>query len=640
MATIQCEFLSIDGGVLLKDCYSDLKLLTQRYCDEADNIDCNLCTGESCNSNSTRMGNKCFQCSGRDCISPSLTEVVDCKSECYVGVNENGETIRDCAESISPQCSDTSCLKCNGDYCNGITHPTVQRLKCIKCVGEYCGEVLEDYSEFCEIFSSNETCISVFDASDLTLERGCSSSVATTCAEGNSSQCIECSINNCNVHKSKEEKNVCVSCNSLNDPSCISNTDKPTIKSCKNDQCYSKLSPIGGNSLNQYVDKGCRSDLQSNYTCSDPMCKSCSGDLCNNVLYPSDRLTCLYCLKNDCTPNASQKKICKQYNSQNQACITTFNEKNEVNYRDCYVDASEGTRNICDNNDLICTKCNGSNCNTDVSRRGSKCFKCEGIACFKEINYPADVVDCSSEGCFTGLNDSGETVRGCASSFTSSSCSSESCTRCQGDLCNGIQFPTSRRLLCYKCLKDEGECPATVESYCDIYGENERCVSVLDETNNVIERGCSQSINNKKYCERNQKNCISCSTPNCNTDLHKINQCVSCSSIEDSNCVTNPALIKNVRNCTQGCYTRVVGENLLRGCLEDLSNVECNDANFCSQCNSYDKCNVNLYPKDRLQCLSCTSANCVGTISSAPCIKYKNEDKCVIIFENCKFIYF
>lgn len=625
----------LDGEVLLKDCYSDLKTSTRDYCDDDENIDCGVCMGNFCNNNTSRVGNICFQCSGRDCINPSLNmDVVNCNSECYVGVNENGAPIRDCADSVSIQCTDSSCLKCNDDFCNGILHPTIERLKCVKCVGDNCGELLEDKSEYCEIFSSSETCVTIFDANDLAVERGCSSSVQNQCGDVNNFQCVKCRMDNCNVHRSIAENSLCVSCNSLNDPSCIHKTDQPTFKSCKNNQCYSRLMPIGEGSINQYVERGCYSDLLSSQTCVEPMCSLCSGDLCNNILYPSDRLTCLFCTGNNCNPQTSQIKVCNEYNSQPQTCITIFNEKNEVNYRDCYIDASEGTRRICDSDDLICSKCNGSNCNIGIKRSGTKCFKCEGIACFNDVNYPADVVDCSL-GCFTGLNLNGETIRGCETN--PSNCNNESCSICNGDLCNSVQFPTSRRLLCYKCKNDDGDCLPTEEKYCEIYGENERCVSVFDSTNNVIERGCSQSIINKKYCERNQKNCIECVTPKCNSAMHKITQCISCSSLDDSNCVTNPALT-NIKNCTMGCYTKVEKENLVRGCLEELANAECNDNNFCTQCNSVDKCNVDFYPKNRLQCMSCSSANCVDTISK-PCIKHKNADKCVTIFKNCKIIF-
>lgn len=62
------------------------------------------------------------------------------------------------------------------------------------------------------------------------------------------------------------------------------------------------------------------------------------------------------------------------------------------------------TKNICDDlNDLSCTKCTGDSCNKDTKRRGTKCFKCNGIDCFY-ANYPTDVVDCVTGSCYVGLN--------------------------------------------------------------------------------------------------------------------------------------------------------------------------------------------------------------------------------------------
>lgn len=81
---------------------------------------------------------------------------------------------------------------------------------------------------------------------------------------------------------------------------------------------------------------------------------------------------------------------------------TTYLE-NEIIYRDCYVDAINGTRDVCDDSsDLSCSKCSGKLCNSDKQRRGTKCFKCNGIDCFN-AEYPANVVDCLSN-CYVGVN--------------------------------------------------------------------------------------------------------------------------------------------------------------------------------------------------------------------------------------------
>lgn len=632
-----------ENDVIYRDCYSDIQEMTRQTCDESSNLLCSKCTESLCNGGPKLEGKKCFKCSGISCFNPSLSELVECNSGCFVGTDEQGTTIRDCVDSITCNLNDTSCMTCNDDFCNGIVYPSITRLKCFKCMAENCNGNIEDKSDFCEVNSLSETCVTIFSANGLVEERGCSSSIENKdkCG-GNPNQCTVCSQNNCNIHNSLLENFLCVSCNSLSDSTCVLQSNTPTLKACETEKCYSRLVTME-NSEQQYVEKGCTIDFPQNFTCNGAQCTSCTEELCNNILYPADRLSCNYCGGNiDCKDSSQQTKICNLYNSQTQACITTFNEKNEVNYRDCYADANIFIQNICDDlSQIICSKCKGQMCNTDITPRGIKCIQCEGLTCFDQFNYPADVIDCTTS-CYIGLNEEGKTKRGCFENFNNSTNCDQNgnndCLLCNNDLCNSIQYPVQNRLSCYNCINDvdNNECLPKDEKMCEIYGENEKCVTVFNTKNDVIERGCAQTILNKVYCNENYKNCLECSTLNCNSVLSKTNLCVFCNSLEDPNCVINPSILTSTKSCKLGCYTRMVGENLFRGCLEDLGNIECIEKNQCSACEGFDKCNINEYPEDRLQCLSCQNAsNCLNASSKA-CIKYEKNDRCVTVFEKCK----
>lgn len=627
-------FFNEYNQVIYRDCYADSSERTRDVCNDPSNLGCTTCYGNLCNVDVKRRGSKCFRCSGISCFNPSLADLVDCQSSCYVGLNKNGEIVRNCASAISTSSScrtqNSTCMTCSDDYCNGILYPTENKKMCIKCSGNDCDGNLDEKSEFCEVMSSFESCVTIFDSNNSVKERGCSSSIVNACSNGT---CLNCSSNNCNTHKSINESYFCVSCDSLNDPDCVNPLSSPKVKACTSNQCFSKLIP---QNLLSSIRKGCLSEE----SCSSPSCTTCSGNLCNNFLYPSDRRSCLSCIGSKCSN--PKPKFCSLYSS-NQSCITFYNENNEVNYRNCFNDAALGTQKICDDpTSLSCTKCSSNNCNSDTVRRGNKCYQCEGISCFAELNYPADIVDCTSK-CYIGLNSKGETVRGCASKFENSTLCDQSkdesgnCFVCEGDYCNEIKYPVKNRLSCYKCTSG---CEPTNDliEFCEISGESERCVTAFDSNNTVIERGCSTTLKVKKYCSQNYKNCIECSGPNCNKITSKDQKiCVNCSSALDPDCVLNPTSVLTTKICTLNCYTRIVSENLIRGCLDDVQNYQCNETNSCRSCNSHDKCNVDNYPDDRKKCFTCNDIESCKNLTSKYCLKYDQDDKCVTLFTRCKF---
>ena len=604
-----------------------------------------------CNNDTIRRGTRCLKCDGIDCFNANeQADSIDCEAGgCYVGLNANGDLKRDCAAAVtnSSRCakSDTennNCLVCSGDHCNAITYPIRNRLICKECLGESCDDnVLED--KYCERINSNERCVTVFNNADKILERGCSSTVQNTavCSASNAN-CVKCAFNRCNVQNSKIELNHCVSCDSRDDPNCVQYSSGASTKTCASNRCYSRLLPISSGSLWQYVQKGCATDLGSSVNCTGASCATCTGDRCNNILYPVERISCHTCRNDECKNEVIPSNICRLHNSVSQACITLFNTKGEVSYRGCYSDAAAGTREVCDDrSQLLCTKCSGNSCNTANKWRGQRCFKCQGLDCFN-ANFPGDVVDCLSS-CYVGINQQGETVRGCSSSFTNTNtCGADDdginrCTVCNDDLCNGIHFPMTNRLQCQLCSGDDCEVSGEVINHCERYHGQERCVTVFSQDDRVIERGCSSSLRNQLYCNQNYENCLQCPSDACNSVTSKTSHlCVDCSSASDPNCVLNPAVVVSAKYCKKGCYSRLVGQTLHRGCYDDLAtNFACVAENNCKFCNDIDKCNVEVYPSDRRSCKTCVGAGC-NNASSQMCINYKSGDSCVTIFNQCE----
>ena len=510
-----------------------------------------------------------------------------------------------------------------------------KRLTCQRCIGDIC-DLNENFDEYCERVHNEERCVTVFNNNDHVIERGCLSTVQNQliCSQNNT-DCLKCSFGNCNTEKSKTEAYHCVSCKSMDDPMCVLNSNLTATKGCTTNQCYSRLlSPVNNW---QHIEKGCVVDLPASVTTST----KCTGERCNNIVYPANRLSCHVCRGAECLQTNVPTKVCRLYNVNKQGCVTLFGDDGNVNYRDCYSDSVNKTRQVCDDtSELTCTKCTTALCNQNKVRRGSKCVKCQGTECFNP-SIPADVVDCLSL-CYIGINVNGETVRDCASAISNSiNCGTaddgiNTCITCTGDLCNAIQFPQTNRLMCQTCSGDN--CNGELE-YCERINNTERCITVFSTSKDmVIERGCSSIIQNNKICQQTIGNCITCASDGCNNGTSKlIKQCFNCDSSTDANCVLNPIAVSS-KECKTDCFTRLEGENLVRGCLEDLESMQCNETNKCKTCPDkwFDKCNADDYPKNRKSCKTCQGiTNCQNPLNQV-CINHRENDECVSIFDECK----
>jgi Protein of unknown function (DUF753) len=647
------DFIS-DDIVLYRECYVDAVAGTRDVCDDESDLTCTKCTGDYCNNDFKRRGIKCSKCEGLDCFSSHLPDTVDCLTGgCYVGLNAKGETKRDCASAVSNANScvkndtiDGTCLVCDDDNCNTIIYPFKNRLICKECLGETCeDQVLEE--KYCEKVGTDETCVSVFNDSDYILERGCSSTVQSSkVCNASEPNCLKCSFNGCNIQSSKNELHHCVLCNSKNDPNCVTSSTAPSTKTCSTNLCYSKLLPAETGSVWQHVEKGCFSDLKNQSSCTGSSCSACQGDRCNNVLYPTDRISCLECRNDNCKSVSVPSSACELYNRQQQACVTVFNSNSEVFYRGCFSDAAPGTQEVCnDPSQILCTKCLSKDCNHDTVRRGKKCFKCQGIECFQP-SHPADVVNCLSN-CYMGINQAGQSVRDCASAITNTTaCGTDDngtnrCSVCSDDLCNGVQFPLANRLQCHKCNDENCEANDDNLDYCHNYGAQERCVTVFSPNSKVTERGCSSNLQNQRYCTQNYGSCLQCPSNGCNTVTSKVSRlCTICNSTTDPNCVINPTSATS-KYCEKGCYTRLVNQTLVRDCAENLGETfECVAENNCLFCNDVDKCNVMNYPDNRKSCKTCTTLESCKNPTSKLCINYKPNDSCVTIFSGCELSFF
>ena len=491
---------------------------------------------------------------------------------------------------------------------------------------------------YCSRYNKEERCATVFsESSNEVIGRGCISDLESSqrqACENNSTNCLKCSYNKCNKDDSKLKTEFCIECSSEDDPECLK-VGSQQERRCSTNQCFTMFSQQRDQDYGRHIERGCLADLPTTTSCTAPNCISCNGKNCNNKLFPDNRISCKICRMESCHLGAVDK-ICNQY-IENEACLSYFNEENEVIYRECYADAPLGTRKMCDDETNInCKKCHGSLCNIDNKRPGNKCYKCKGLECFNP--NPSFEVNCMSE-CFVGINESGEPWRDCADAVENSkNCgvTDLTCLKCNEDYCNGILYPTLNRLTCIKCLNGDCETLNTVTEFCEKLHVDERCVTVFDNSNSIVERGCSSTIQNPSACDGNS-NCVTCDFDECNvaTSAAEKYQCVSCNSNDDPKCVSNPKET-DISSCrVNTCYSRLlgkteIGQHIARGCYTEVS--ECSSPG-CEACTG-GRCNSNLFPADRNSCYQCSEEHCaLGHLHEKQCTIYNQNDKdCVTVY--------
>ncbi|XP_049278142.1 uncharacterized protein LOC125761241 [Anopheles funestus] len=122
--------------------------------------------------------------------------------------------------------------------------------------------------------------------------------------------------------------------------------------------------------------------------------------------------------------------------------------------------------------------------------------------------------------------------------------------------------------------------------------------------------------------------------------------CFQCTTFNSTNCLVPDQNIlavecppsPNVSSVT--CFTRIVGQDVERGCATNLEATErdnCAVVNNCQLCSNENDlpCNNNLFPHGRLHCHQCegtTNSTCSEEIltEARPCLRFVADDQCVV----------
>lgn len=480
----------IDESYVERGCVSELSSQSQKKC-KSDTNTCKYCMGKNCNAKSD------FQrCLTGDCIdSKQCGSSEICESyfdECFTYVESN-VVERGCLGSANGSeslwCDKVDdCKKCSGQSdCNDQAIFSEYCIVCDSRNQSNCADAPSTSdSEKCSLAVTPLGCFLEIDEGS-NVKRGCISDLAADERKKyleNSDTAKVCTGYNCNLKKSFQK---CFVCDSNTDPNCLSNNIE-RIKLCAiyDDQCYTFVN--GSRTF-----RGCLNDLTPDLVneCqkSANNCEICSSDeqqACNNRDLSLHK--CIECDSNtnpECCdqPEVLQAgKICSlRKNVKNGCYLKIINDTYE---RGCIQDLSMPNKKLCLNqSDQTCKICVGKNCNE--KRNYQSCYVCNSKHdenCIEITNATKSIVcDDYSSYCLTGVDEFGNTHRGCSS--RSSHDFIHGLEICTESNCNDQVFP-NERLLCYQC-QGNVECnflnSSLTQNPCTLFAHNEQCFTYFAE---------------------------------------------------------------------------------------------------------------------------------------------------------------
>lgn len=129
--------------------------------------------------------------------------------------------------------------------------------------------------------------------------------------------------------------------------------------------------------------------------------------------------------------------------------------------------------------------------------------------------------------------------------------------------------------------------------------------------------------------------CAKCETDYCNGLSRTTHTCVTCSSVADERCTSDPGAIAPTQ-CGAAtmdvagaqCFSRIVGSVTERGCVRSEQTVEACTGPTCQTC-AGEGCNAVVFPTGRQKCVSCSGAGCNAQTDTGYC--EQAYDNCVTL---------
>ncbi|XP_030375094.1 G surface protein, allelic form 156 [Scaptodrosophila lebanonensis] len=661
------------SGVTYRACSSSLS------CDE-NSSDCVKCVGDGCNTVDLAVKHDdnhgkwqdlpltCLSCQGAEnCVEPSSS--LQCQDnneqDCITVFNGDGVVVaRGCADSLETECAanGATCHNCKSNECNNA-NALSEFEECI-----YCDSFKDDSCLLLPESSLHKTrlchggCMTaLYGSADAGQEiiRTCLNDKeekdANECQAGSDANCVACTGAKCNVDTVPEDRMSCYICEG-------DDCEVPVTKSCpiykQNDKCFIWVDE--DNSIKQL---GCLSSFRNQDLESVIKTKRiavCDGENCNvpQLQVPT---TCAVCDSRDnvlCATNAvaiDQFDICTQM--PHTGCVSRIASDGSTN-RGCLYDLEPTEFAACLlGTDENCSVCNENGCNREIFPADRlQCFTCSSEDDVNCESYPIRKEACAwvsdSESCFTHLADN-VTARGCSSSLQCDTDDFRNCRSCVNNECNGIDLANRvddgshglfqpLPLSCHVCSGDHCLSSLGPAVKCTRNDEQD-CKTVFEKDGQtVLRRGCAEDVDDYEdlYCRQNPDLCFSCKSNECNSawSISEYVTCAFCNSETDPLCVTNPEDAGFAsRQCQGQCMVALVGDEVVRTCLDDKEEYDRNVCSTdstgtnCARCTG-EQCNKFAYPKDRLRCHVCTGDTCSSTTAEY-CRVYNESDSCIAKYQ-------
>ncbi|ALC40954.1 CG13492 [Drosophila busckii] len=641
------------NGVTTRGCLASLPAEQFYDCLTGKDSLCEICTGSNCNGLSVFPANRrrCHQCdsaSNGDCAaapnSAAVCAVYDEQQQCLTSLRDE-LTERGCSSSLS--CLDASdastCRHCDGDNCNTVDLERLHvhgkpgtwqevPISCLSCADEKSCAKGGGSAVSC---TGSDNCITVFSASGVVTQRGCSAAVSS--CEANPELCPRCNSNGCNSADSLDDYVECLVCDSSKQSDCVSKPAALTRTRLCHKRCMSAFRPLYAedNEPTYALMRNCYDDMEaadreSCVNSAKPYCATCDKNKCNTEDLVPSRLSCLSCQGVGCVE--AKPATCANYRADDQ-CFIQLDEQQSVVAQGCLSEFSHADIYLLRKEKRLLS-CETKDCNTLALLPASQtCALCSSRTDAKCAVNPSGITSetqCQHQGfsqCYTRVLDDGATERGCLSSLEQDEflgCyngTAKSCDSCSGDRCNMKKYP-EQRTSCHICNSaSDISCEATPNSLaiCPVYAEQESCVTNL--RGGVTYRGCGSSLS----CEPNAKNCVYCTGEGCNVaDLSQHDDDnygkwqdlpLSCLSCDGADCQkTELSSARCTDNNEQDCVTVFddKGAVVHRGCEDvvaahaQLGGYCASNAASCPHCKS-NNCNNATKTTDYNSCIYCDS---------------------------------
>ncbi|CAD7013300.1 unnamed protein product [Ceratitis capitata] len=594
------------GNVIQRGCSDTVEEANSQHCSDYP-ANCLSCNSNGCN-NSTRLADyiDCLYCdtdTNADCLNnpAAITKTRKCNTYCmsalyakYEETNPAYGLARTCFDDMDlderEACasgSNPNCQVCAEENCNTHTVPA-KRLSCNVCQDDECQD---PQPATCINYREDDKCYIQFDEGRNIIGMGCRSEFSNADADYllQKKRLFYCDGDNCNTFDALPVAQYCRICSSRTDVQCATNPDfvsaSTTCSYLPYTECYTRILESG------VTERGCLSslyddDFTSCLNGTAAHCTACTGNYCNNQVYPTERLSCHVCdstTDQTCTNSPNSVSICPIY-AEGDTCVTAY--ENDVTYRGC--SSSIG----CDPTDTRkCVQCVGEACNTvNLARRQDDNFG-------KWQDLPLTCLTCVNETTCANL----------------SSAESHTCENNNEQDCVTV-FQDGK--VVQRGCSDEVE--QTYGDYCDINS---------DDCLNCKSNNCNNGTLQTQY-----QDCIYC-------DTHK-----------NLSCLWSPQSdTHSTRKCQGACMTALYPSDsgteptfeLIRTCLDDK---EAADRTRCTngrdaQCQSCvgANCNTAVLPAARLSCYQCEGDDC-DEPELKYCPLYKSGDQCFTWYDESNSI--